>query len=82
MVQSKSKRSKKMKGILEFRLPEENKEFLTASIAGQMLSVISNLETEARRKLKYGHEMTADEILEWVREETKEIIFLQFEGFI
>ena len=43
-----------MKAILEFNLPEEKQEFLTASKALDLLSACCHIDEYARRALKHG----------------------------
>lgn len=42
-----------MKGVLIFKLPEENEEFKDAQNAGSVLAAISNLDNRLREVTKY-----------------------------
>lgn len=55
-----------MKAILEFNLPEESHEHITAVHAGALSSALWSLDQELRRKVKYASEMTSEvEIKTW-----------------
>ena len=57
-----------MKAILEFSLPEDQREFEIANQSKDMLCIIGNLEDALRSYLKYGHEFkTPEEALEAIR---------------
>lgn len=57
-----------MKAILEFNLPEDQREFEIANQSKDMLCIIGNLEDALRSYLKYGHEFkTPEEALEAIR---------------
>jgi hypothetical protein len=57
-----------MKAILEFNLPEDQREFEIANQSKDMLCIIGNLEDALRSYLKYGHEFkTPEETLEAIR---------------
>jgi hypothetical protein len=57
-----------MKAILEFNLPEDQREFEIANQSKDMLCIIGNLEDTLRSYLKYGHEFkTPEEALEAIR---------------
>jgi len=54
-----------MKAILEFNLPEDQREFEIANQSKDMLCIIGNLEDTLRSYLKYGHQFkTPEEALE------------------
>jgi hypothetical protein len=52
------------KAILEFNLPEENEEFLTAQNGGKYHSVIWNLDQGLRSALKYNSDSYDEKTLE------------------
>lgn len=57
-----------MKAILEFNLPEDQREFEIANQSKDMLCIIGNLEDALRSYLKYGHEFkTPEEAFEAIR---------------
>ena len=57
-----------MKAILEFNLPEDQREFEIANQSRDMLCIIGNLEDTLRSYIKYGHVFkTPEEALEAVR---------------
>jgi hypothetical protein len=57
-----------MKAILEFNLPEDQREFEIANQSKDMLCIIGNLEDTLRSYLKYGHGFkTPEEALEAIR---------------
>jgi hypothetical protein len=57
-----------MKAILEFNLPEDQREFEIANQSKDMLCIIGNLEDALRSYIKYGHEFeTPEEALEAIR---------------
>ena len=57
-----------MKAILEFNLPEDQREFEIANQSKDMLCIIGNLEDALRSYLKYGHQFkTPEEALEAIR---------------
>ena len=57
-----------MKAILEFNLPEDQREFEIANQSKDMLCIIGNLEDALRSYLKYGHEFkTPEEALQAIR---------------
>jgi hypothetical protein len=67
-----------MKAILEFNLPEEQREFEIANQSTDMLCIIGNLEDTLRSYLKYGHKFkTPEEALEAVRARLHEEINLR-----
>ena len=58
-----------MKATLEFKLPEEDCEFKTASNAMHWALAVSEIDRELRNKIKYGHEFkTPEEALQWCRD--------------
>jgi hypothetical protein len=57
-----------MKAILEFNLPEDQREFEIANQSKDMLCIIGNLEDTLRSYIKYGHDFeTPEEALEAIR---------------
>jgi len=57
-----------MKAILEFNLPEDQREFEIANQSKDMLCIIDNLEDTLRSYLKYGHQFkTPEEALQAIR---------------
>lgn len=59
-----------MKGLLEFDLPEEEHEHLSAVRATSLVKIIADHDRRLRAWLKRGHRFgTADEALEKAREE-------------
>ena len=57
-----------MKAILEFNLPEDQKQFEMANQAIDMFSAICHFEDRLRSYIKYGHEFkSANEALEAIR---------------
>jgi hypothetical protein len=57
-----------MKAILEFNLPEDQREFEIANQSKDMLCIIGNLEDTLRSYLKYGHQFkTPEEALQAIR---------------
>ena len=57
-----------MKAILEFNLPEDQREFEIANQSKDMLCIIGNLEDALRSYLKYGHQFkTPEEALQAIR---------------
>jgi len=57
-----------MKAILEFNLPEDQREFEIVNQSKDMLCIIGNLEDTLRSYLKYGHEFkTPEEALQAIR---------------
>jgi hypothetical protein len=74
-----------MKAILEFTLPEEASEHRVAVNAGDVLSTLSDLDTDLRSHLKYGYELpfvrdglgvvdTPEHVAEYVRARLAQII--------
>ena len=61
-----------MKAILEFYLPDEEREYRLATRAQMMERVISDIDAHLRSHLKYGPSpdiKTADDLARWVRTE-------------
>jgi len=64
-----------MEGILKFKLPQDQNEFDIACKAMKWALTSWDLDQWLREKLKYGNEFkTADEALEAVRDELREIL--------
>ena len=72
-----------MKAILEFNLPEEELEHMTAVRARSLVDVIYDLDKQLRDWLKYGNKFeTADDALEEIQENLwKNIKELDLAGF-
>lgn len=61
-----------MKAVLEFNLPEEEREFHQASRAAMMAQVISEIDSCLRNHLKYGPAKgitSADDLAQYLRSE-------------
>ena len=61
-----------MKGVLEFNLPEEERDFHQASRAAMMAQVIGEIDSYLRNHLKYGPAQnitSADDLAQWLRSE-------------
>ncbi len=59
---------RKMKGILLFRLPEENGEFMLAKRGSEWACVLQNVDKKLRDCLKYGHSFVCvSDALEGIR---------------
>lgn len=61
-----------MKSILEFNLPEEEREFLLASRAQLMSSVLHDIDQDLRNYLKYENPeyfKTAEELAQYIRQQ-------------
>lgn len=60
-----------MKAILEFNLPDEEREYRLATRAQMMERVIGDIDASLRSHLKYGsqHISTTDELAVWLRNE-------------
>ena len=57
-----------MKAILEFNLPEDQRNFEMANQAADMVAAIGHFEDALRSYIKYGHEFkSANEALEAIR---------------
>ena len=68
-----------MKAILEFNLPEEEREYQMANQARDMLCVIGNLEDTLRSYLKYGHTFkTPEEALQSIRTRLHEELSIRY----
>lgn len=68
-----------MKAILEFNLPEEEREYQIANQAKDMLCVIGNLEDALRSYLKYGHTFkTPEEALQAIRTRLHEELSIRY----
>lgn len=68
-----------MKAILEFNLPEEEREYQIANQARDMLCVIGNLEDALRSYLKYGHTFkTPEEALQSIRTRLHEELSIRY----
>lgn len=64
-----------MKGILVFKLPEEQREFELAQRGGQAEAVISELYGLIRRKIKYEDQamICLEELRDWLNENTRDL---------
>ncbi len=64
-----------MKGILVFKLPEEQREFELAQKGGQAESVIIALFSMLRSKIKYEDQTHIDleELRTWLNENTRDL---------
>ena len=61
-----------MNAQLEFQLPEEEREFLLASRAQLMSSVLHDIDQELRNYLKYENKeyfKTAEELAQYIRQQ-------------
>jgi hypothetical protein len=61
-----------LKSILEFNLPEEEREFLLASRAQLMSSVLHDIDQDLRNYLKYENPeyfKTAEELAQYIRQQ-------------
>ncbi len=61
-----------MKSTLEFNLPEEEREFLLASRAQLMSSVLHDIDQDLRNYLKYENPeyfKTAEELAQYIRQQ-------------
>lgn len=60
------------KAKLEFDLPEDQDAFTLAIGGRDFWTCLWDLDNESRNFLKYGHSFkSADEVLEWVRQEIR-----------
>ena len=67
-----------MKAILEFNLPEDQRQFEMANQAADMVAAIGHFEDRLRSYIKYGHEFkSANEALESIRDLLHEEINLR-----
>jgi hypothetical protein len=68
-----------MKAILEFNLPDDEREYQMANQARDMFCVIGNLEDALRSYLKYGHDFkTPEEALEAIRTRLHEEVSIRY----
>lgn len=64
-----------MKAIIEFNLPEEDRDFRLAANAGKVVGAIYDIREDMRIWLKHGHTFkTADEALEAVRKQLIDVL--------
>ena len=63
-----------MKATLEFNLPEERQEHMMAVLVGEMYQVLWEIDQQCRSWLKHGHEISAEQVMEWVRAEVSEVL--------
>jgi len=59
-----------LKAILEFTLPEEQHEYKEAMNGGRYLALIHDIRDKIRSVKKYGPDMTFDEFVEFLKNET------------
>lgn len=65
------------KGVLSFKLPEEQKEFDIASKAGQLHCILYDLDQHLRQMTKYASDLQPEEVTdtyEKIREKLRELI--------
>ena len=62
-----------MKATLEFNLPEERDEHIRAVHAADAWALLDDIDQELRRILKYGSEITRDQMAESIRLQINEL---------
>jgi hypothetical protein len=62
-----------MKATLEFQLPEEREEHIRAVHAVDAWALLDDIDQELRRILKYGSEITRDQLAESIRLQINEL---------
>jgi DNA-binding IclR family transcriptional regulator len=62
-----------MKATLEFQLPEEREEHIRAVHAADAWATLDDIDQELRRILKYGSEITRDQLAEAIRSQINEL---------
>ena len=62
-----------MKASIEFQLPEERDEHIRAVHAADAWALLDDIDQELRRILKYGSEITRDQMAESIRLQINEL---------
>lgn len=62
-----------MKATLEFQLPDEREEHIRAVHAADAWATLDDIDQELRRILKYGSEITRDQLAETIRAQINEL---------
>lgn len=62
-----------MKAMLEFTLPEERDEHIRAVHAADAWALLDDIDQELRRIVKYGSEITRDQLAEEIRLQINEL---------
>lgn len=62
-----------MKATIEFQLPEERDEHIRAVHAAEAWALLDDIDQELRRILKYGSEITRDQMAESIRLQINEL---------
>lgn len=62
-----------MKATLEFQLPEERDEHIRAVHAAEAWALLDDIDQELRRIVKYGSEITRDQLAEEIRSQINEL---------
>ena len=62
-----------MRATLEFQLPDERDEYIRAVHAADAWATLDDIDQELRRILKYGSEITRDQLAETIRTQINEL---------
>jgi len=62
-----------VKATLEFQLPDEREEHIRAVHAADAWGTLDDIDQELRRILKYGSEITRDQLAETIRTQINEL---------
>lgn len=62
-----------MKATLEFQLPDEREEHIRAVHAADAWATLDDIDQELRRILKYGSEISRDQLAETIRAQINEL---------
>jgi hypothetical protein len=62
-----------MKATIEFQLPEERDEHIRAVHAADAWALLDDIDQELRRIVKYGSEITRDQLAESIRLQINEL---------
>jgi hypothetical protein len=62
-----------VKATLEFQLPDEREEHIRAVHAADAWATIDDIDRELHRILKYGSEITRDQLAETIRTQINEL---------
>ena len=62
-----------MKATIEFQLPEERDEHIRAVHAADAWALLDDIDQELRRIVKYGSEITRDQLAEEIRLQINEL---------
>ena len=62
-----------MKATLEFNLPDERDEHIRAVHAADAWALLDDIDQELRRIVKYGSEITRDQLTEEIRLQINEL---------